>query len=150
MEKKNPVDQPAERKRKERDGLAVPEGGVLDPAVGEASQIAAMEKANPVDQPAERKRKEKGGEGAPNKGGGVDPAAAEAKAKKLLAGYLAHEFLRRGTLLGRKIEAGRERTDAEREEDRSAQQEVVAKMLEHRGDRVPDEVAAQLAELAKK
>ncbi|KAF6988990.1 hypothetical protein CFC21_006394 [Triticum aestivum] len=77
-----------------------------------------------------------------------DPAAAAGGGNRLLAGYLAHEFLARGTVLGERRAPGGQDTGSEASQGRgqAARYEAVAALVQVGGAYVPGVVnPAQLA-----
>ncbi|XP_047095912.1 uncharacterized protein LOC124708276 [Lolium rigidum] len=77
-----------------------------------------------------------------------DPAAAGSGGNRLLAGYLAHEFLARGTVLGERRGPGGPDTGSEATQGlgQAARYEAVAALVQGGGARVPGVVnPAQLA-----
>eukprot|EP00268_Persea_americana_P047260 TRINITY_DN4912_c1_g1_i1.p2 TRINITY_DN4912_c1_g1~~TRINITY_DN4912_c1_g1_i1.p2 ORF type:complete len:120 (+),score=13.54 TRINITY_DN4912_c1_g1_i1:438-797(+) len=90
---------------------------------------------------ASRKRKDRDGPGA---------AEAEPTPNRLLAGYLAHEFLARGTLLGQRWDPDRPEAEAEAEaepEPRRPSQDPVAADL--KPEPIEPQVYAEVACLMK-
>ncbi|PNT67526.1 uncharacterized protein LOC104583669 [Brachypodium distachyon] len=90
-----------------------------------------------------RKRKGKDAAGA----GPAVPAADAGDRNRLLAGYLAHEFLARGTVRGERRAAGGPGTGSEAGQEQAfVRYEALAALVQHGGARVPGVVnPAQLA-----
>ncbi|XP_030548690.2 uncharacterized protein LOC115753957 [Rhodamnia argentea] len=109
----------ASRKRKERESFYAS-------AAAQATTILTATK--PIARPAQAQAQ------AEAKVGPAEPTMSD---NRLLAGYMAHEFLTRGTLLGARPEAARDETPKHPEGKPSGSYGEVASILKSDGVHVP-------------